>query len=380
MKIFLLIFISIILVTSVTLAINHPSFGYGGGGSGGGRILDPRVCGDKLCSEIPGGRSAWEAKNEATEQESKKISLHLSPRQQVKNGIERDQVICKEGLILFIKYNGSPACLRHDTAVILEERGWGGMPPTPVQPSLLECSRVPDNQIECSEGFVCYEELSGGLGPTGALPIESIGGDKKCHKECVTDNDCPSNSPNCVLTKILTEDYIEAFYLCFSKESPEIKIDSFEDCVAAGNLVMESHPRQCRTSDGKHFVEFIIEFSLSYSKEGGFAGITQNISIDTQDNLIIISGFNSKTLGPISTEDMQHLWDIISDNQFFELDSTIYPPVEGSADYFTYTLDVVSSLQRNTISWTDTSSEFPKELVIITQEIDRQIQFYSENS
>jgi len=291
MKIFLLIFISIILVTSVTLAINHPSFGYGGGGSGGGRILDPRVCGDKLCSEIPGGRSAWEAKNEPTEQESKKISLHLSPRQQVKNGIEIDQVICKEGLILFIKYNGSPACLKHDTAVILEERGWGGMPPP--------CCK-----------------------PTDASSIHS-----------------------------------------------------FEDCVAAGNPVMESHPRQCRTSDGKHFVEFIIEFSLSYSKEGGFAGITQNISIDTQDNLIIISGFNSKTLGPISTEDMQHLWDIISDNQFFELDSTIYPPVEGSADYFTYTLDVVSSLQRNTISWTDTSSEFPKELVIITQEIDRQIQF-----
>ena len=34
-------------------------------------------------------------------------------------------------------------------------------------------------------------------------------------------------------------------------------IDSFEDCVAAGNPVMESYPRQCRTSDGKHFVEEI---------------------------------------------------------------------------------------------------------------------------
>jgi len=299
MKIFLFIFISIILVTSVTIAINHPSFGYGGGGGGGGgggATLDPRVCGDKLCSEIPGGRSAWEAKKEPTEQESKKISLHLSPRQQVKNGIDKDQVICKEGLILFIKYNGSPACIRHDTAVILEERGWGDMPPP--------CCK-----------------------PTDASSIHS-----------------------------------------------------FEDCVAAGNPVMESYPRQCRTTDGKHFVEFILEFSLSYSKEGGFAGITQNISIDTQDRLIKISGFNSKTLGPISTEDMQHLWETISDNQFFELYSTTYPPVEGSADYFTYILDVVSSTQRNTISWTDTSSEFPKELIIITQEIDRQIQFYSNKN
>ncbi len=34
-------------------------------------------------------------------------------------------------------------------------------------------------------------------------------------------------------------------------------IDSFEECVSLGNPVMESHPRQCRTVDGKHFVEKI---------------------------------------------------------------------------------------------------------------------------
>ncbi len=30
---------------------------------------------------------------------------------------------------------------------------------------------------------------------------------------------------------------------------------NFQDCVAAGNPVMESYPRQCRTQDGHHFVE-----------------------------------------------------------------------------------------------------------------------------
>ena len=34
-------------------------------------------------------------------------------------------------------------------------------------------------------------------------------------------------------------------------------IDSFEECVSAGNPVMESHPRQCSTTNGKHFVEKI---------------------------------------------------------------------------------------------------------------------------
>jgi len=296
MKVFLLIFISIILVTSVSLAINHPSFGYGGGGGGGGggsgSTLDSRVCGDKLCSEIPGGRSAWEAKNEPVEQESKKISLHLPPRQQIKIGIDPANVTCRESLELIFKtIDNSPVCVKPKTAAILVERGWGGIPP----------------------------------------PISSI--------------------------------------------------DSFEECVAAGNPVMESYPRQCRTSVGKHFVESILEFSLSYTRVGGFAGIIQNILIDTENHLIIISGFNSKTLGPISTEDIQRLWEVMLENQFFELDSISYPPAEGSADYFTYTLDVVTSTQRNTISWTDTSSDFPKELVIITQEIDRQIKFYSsENS
>ena len=34
-------------------------------------------------------------------------------------------------------------------------------------------------------------------------------------------------------------------------------IASFKNCVAAGNPVMESYPRQCRTPDGKNFVEDI---------------------------------------------------------------------------------------------------------------------------
>ena len=38
---------------------------------------------------------------------------------------------------------------------------------------------------------------------------------------------------------------------------PMTVISSFEQCVEAGNPVMESYPRQCRTHDGKHFVEAI---------------------------------------------------------------------------------------------------------------------------
>ena len=38
---------------------------------------------------------------------------------------------------------------------------------------------------------------------------------------------------------------------------PLKEINNFEDCVAAGNSIMESYPRQCKTTDGQTFVEEI---------------------------------------------------------------------------------------------------------------------------
>jgi hypothetical protein len=45
-------------------------------------------------------------------------------------------------------------------------------------------------------------------------------------------------------------------YLFFSKSEEPI-VTSFEACVAAGNAVMESYPRQCRSKSGELFVEHI---------------------------------------------------------------------------------------------------------------------------
>lgn len=43
------------------------------------------------------------------------------------------------------------------------------------------------------------------------------------------------------------------------KTAPEDfpRITSFEECAAAGNPIMESYPRQCRSQEGKLFVEII---------------------------------------------------------------------------------------------------------------------------
>ncbi len=46
-------------------------------------------------------------------------------------------------------------------------------------------------------------------------------------------------------------------------------IGSFEECVAAGYPVMESYPRQCRTSDGQTFVEYIGLDEITCEDAGG---------------------------------------------------------------------------------------------------------------
>jgi len=43
-------------------------------------------------------------------------------------------------------------------------------------------------------------------------------------------------------------------YYFFTLDQPTNEITNFEECIAAGNPVMESFPEQCRTEDGQNFV------------------------------------------------------------------------------------------------------------------------------
>ncbi len=46
------------------------------------------------------------------------------PLKQVAQGIDPVEVTCNLELVLIIKYNGSPACVKPETAMKLVERGW----------------------------------------------------------------------------------------------------------------------------------------------------------------------------------------------------------------------------------------------------------------
>ena len=244
------------------------------------------------------------------------------PLKQIKAGVALVDVICNEGKVPAYKYNAmSVACVSLDTESQLVKRGWALMRlhMYDVDPSKALCDRYQGTWLEE-------------------------------HRECeyVSQDQC----------SLMGGEFRECESAC--RHDPTAEICTLQ-CVIVCSINEEHFP----------------EFALSFSKEGGIAGITQTIVIDSQNNLIEISGFDSKTLGPVSKDDMQHLWNVISESKFFELDSKIYPPAQGSADYFSYSLDIVTSPERNRISWTDTSVNYPQELPKITQEIQTLIQSYS---
>ena len=56
---------------------------------------------------------------------------------------------------------------------------------------------------------------------------------------------------------------------------PLNEINNFEECIAVGNPAMESFPRQCRTEDGKHFVEVISKIPEWVRKTAKWWSLTQ---------------------------------------------------------------------------------------------------------
>jgi len=117
---------AVLLIGTLSFDFIPIAEGYGGGGGGSGSTLDPRVCGEKLCSEIPGGRDAWESRNVSDTKVSYEENNYVaSPKKQMKNGVASDDVVCKSGFTLMIRISGDAACVTPTTAEKLTNIGWG---------------------------------------------------------------------------------------------------------------------------------------------------------------------------------------------------------------------------------------------------------------
>lgn len=221
------------------------------------------------------------------------------PLKQFNMGIPINDIQCRKDLILIIKSSNSPACVKYKTAEKLLLRGWD----EPIEDPM---SIQPIIRTGTSSGFClgyCFKEFT--ITPkkivyseTGReftsdswtdLPektsMVSISQEKWKELVDVVDfqkfNSLPDKigCPGCADAPV---EWIEISYDGKTKKvefeakdvMPEISqlviklqeirkltldslIDSFEDCVSAGNPVMESYPRQCRTNNGQNFVEEI---------------------------------------------------------------------------------------------------------------------------
>ena len=229
---------------------------------------------------------------------------HLdSPLKQFRDGIPFKDIKCRDSLQLTQRYDGRPACVKSMTYDELIKRNWvsniiranqsqdlsdDDNDPSDIQPVIktgtdalfclgycfkefvitpekiiytqsgrdvtditkeISFSKSDWNKLATLVDFQKFHSLPDNIGCPGCAdaPIEWIEitkgtNTKKIHFEVV--DDAPK------IKKLILA-------LHEIRGPIESTIESFEDCVAAGNPIMESYPRQCRTSDGKHFVEEI---------------------------------------------------------------------------------------------------------------------------
>jgi len=222
-----------------------------------------------------------------------------SPLKQFKSGVPFSEIKCRDSLQLTQRYDGSPACVKPDTYDELIKRDWVSDIIKAVQSRDLSDQGDIKPVIKtgtsagfclgyCSKEFVITPEkiTYTQSGRDVANITKEIPFSKAAWKEleALIDfkkfNSLPDSigCPGCAdapveFIEITKGDTTKKIQFEVIGDAPEIKelimalhkirspieatIESFEECAAAGNPVMESYPRQCRTSDGKNFVEVI---------------------------------------------------------------------------------------------------------------------------
>ena len=217
-----------------------------------------------------------------------------SPLKQFKKGVPVEEIKCRDGLVLMIKNSDlTPSCVSHSTSEKLIFRGWGELAESPRTPPIIKtgtnagfcigyCMKefvITPERITYTNGARTFEENT-----EFPLIIKELPFSKSEWNELIDlvdfeeFNSLPDRigCPGCAdapvqWIEIASGSKAKKIEFENGDEPPEIKelvlaleairnpiesaVESFEDCVAAGNPVMKSYPRQCRTDDGKSFVE-----------------------------------------------------------------------------------------------------------------------------
>lgn len=87
-----------------------------------------------------------------------------------------------------------------------------------------------------------------------------------------------------------------AFVQLFPARGPVAAMTTFEECAAAGNPIMESYPRQCRSADGQLFVE-----NIQTNQVGTVYAAAPTCVVAGCSNHLCIEGSEAAAGGGVST-------------------------------------------------------------------------------
>jgi len=144
--------------------------------------------------------------------------------------------------------------------------------------------------------------------------------------------------------------------------------------AAVGVAIAIMVPMVIIAMQGSHDLKF------EYVKSGGIAGISERLefnskkSFDSKTNIIT---FYQSTLGSTSERELsdakvREIRQAVAGSGFFALDS-FYPPRQGPADYFSYSLTITMDGRTHSVSWVDdfaTAEPVPEGLKNIVSKIE----------
>lgn len=135
-------------------------------------------------------------------------------------------------------------------------------------------------------------------------------------------------------------------------------------------ILINSGPMQGTTitiSLAKTIVKLDGPFTIILSREGGIAGIRNVVTIDTSSREMVKEDGSTYSINEESIAEIHHA---IKKSKFFDIAQQNYPPIQGSADYFTYSIQITQGVFQNALSWADTSENVPKKVIWLKDEIN----------
>lgn len=116
------------------------------------------------------------------------------------------------------------------------------------------------------------------------------------------------------------------------------------------------------------------ELKFEYVKSGGIIGINERLAFDSKTGAIMFYPSTLDTAGERQLADakVQEIRETIAGSGFFAMDS-VYPPRQGPADYFSYSLTITMDGRTHSVSWVDdfaTSVPVPEALKNLVSEIE----------